>query len=245
MNSNICIIIPTYNEALRLPISVYNNFLDANQSVFLLFVNDGSNDKTLDLLSTNFSQKANSKVLNLATNIGKANAVREGMLYALKNIDAQYYGYLDADLSTPLEEMVFLKNEIESNPDLIMVFGSRILKIGSEIKRKTYRHVIGRIIATLISTQLGLAIYDTQCGAKLFKASIISTLFENPFMSKWLFDVEIFNRLLQQFTMQEVSLKIKEVPLNKWIDVDGSKLGMKELFTIPIDLLKITWIYKK
>ena len=245
MNKIICVIIPAYNEEKRLQIDSFQTFATQNSSVHLLLVNDGSTDQTAITISQITAICSNVSLLDLPTNKGKGNAVKEGMCYAIKNIPARYYAYLDADLSTPFTELFLLQNELEKDEKLLMVFGSRIMKMGSKISRKAYRHYLGRVVATFISLQLGLAIYDTQCGAKMFKATIVNSLFDKPFISQWLFDVEIFNRLLILYPKIEVQQKIKEIALNTWEDVDGSKIGVLDTIRTPIDLFKIAIYYAK
>ena len=102
---NLCIVIPCYNEANRIPLSDFDKFLKSNLDATLYFVNDGSSDKTQELL-LNFKEKhsSNIEVIQLFKNLGKGNAVRQGMQQALKNKDHDVFAFLDADLSTSLEE---------------------------------------------------------------------------------------------------------------------------------------------
>lgn len=234
--SSICIIIPCYNEANRLPVLEFEKFIYEN-NIHFCFVNDGSRDTTIEVLHTlrnRFVDKIT--VIDLAQNKGKANAVRQGVLTMKNRFD--YVGYFDADLATPLNEVNNLLNEFERNATLKLVFGSRILTLNSTIQRKAYRHYFGRIIATCISLILQLPIYDTQCGAKLFRNEVLATCFEQDFVSKWLFDVEIFKRLKTEY-QSETKNMIKEQPLQKWTDVGESKITLWDMTKVPLELLKI------
>ena len=189
MNSNFCLIIPAYNEEKRLNIDQFLSFLTQNKHAALLFVNDGSIDNTALVLNKikalNPDQVA---ILSLKNNVGKAESVRQGYLFALKK-NFSFIGFFDADLSTPLNESLRMLESFNQNSQIEYVFGSRIARMGSNINRKGYRHYLGRIIATFIDTYLRLSVYDTQCGAKLMRKELATVIFEQPFVSKWLFDV--------------------------------------------------------
>ena len=136
-------------------------------------------------------------VLSLPQNQGKAEAVRRGVLTAIES-QPDYVGFWDADLATPLRAIPQFVDLAESRPDLEMIMGSRVKLLGRNIERRRSRHYLGRVFATAVSTILGLDVYDTQCGAKLFRATpFIGALFQQPFLSRWIFDVEIIARLIQ------------------------------------------------
>jgi glycosyltransferase involved in cell wall biosynthesis len=239
----LCIVIPCYNEANRLKIDEFTFFLNTHKEVLICFVNDGSTDNT-DFVIKQFNSTfyANSKLLSLKNNQGKAEAVRQGILFSNKNYSFKKVAYLDADLSTSLEECYRISELIKE--ETIFVFGSRISKIDTKIDRKMYRFFIGRVIATLISIQLELSVYDTQCGCKVFKNDITGAVFEEKFISKWLFDVEIFHRLNAIYGKQNMKKICKEEPLNAWIDTDNSKIKMTYFFKLWFDLLWIRNKYK-
>ena len=99
--------------------------------------------------------------------------------------DPDYIGYWDADLETPLEAIPALCELLDARPDLEIVFGARVRLLGRAIARSALRHYLGRMFATAASMVLGLAVYDTQCGAKLFRASpAIRALFQEPFLTR-------------------------------------------------------------
>lgn len=237
-------IIPCYNEAKRLDIGQYSTSLFSFPTLRILFVNDGSSDDTISLL-LNLREKfpRQVEVLSLKENKGKANAVRAGMYYEFeKDDDFDCIGYLDADLATSIEEGMSISKRLLKNSKTGFAFGSRISKVGSHIDRKPFRHIIGRIIATLISNILRLRVYDTQCGAKLFTKKTAQTAFMEPFISKWLFDVEIFARLLCA-DPKHSEQRMLEIPLDNWIDKDGSKVKITYIFSLFFDLYKIRMKY--
>ena len=240
----LCIIVPCYNEANRFPQEQFRQFLSKHPAVELILVDDGSTDNTLTLLSAlsaDFPQQV--ETLGLLKNKGKAGAVQAGMQLALKKTQCDRLAYLDADLSTSLEECTLLAEKI--NAETSFVFGSRILKTDNRIERKWYRFLIGRVIATVISKMLGISVYDTQCGCKIFDRKLISVSFDAPFSSRWLFDVEIFFRLINALGKKEMVAQAKEVPLDQWLDTEDSRVKFSYMFQLWLDLAIIYRRYKQ
>ena len=235
----ITIVIPCYNEAHRLDTSAYAAFLQAAPGVHLVFVNDGSTDSTSARLAE-IEQSAPGRVelIELPVNQGKGEAVRSGILAGLEN-SPRWLGYWDADLATPLEEVCMFAELAQTQPHIRLLCGSRILRMGANIRRHWYRHYPGRIIATCISLLLGLEVYDTQCGAKLIEPELAAEIFAEPFSSKWLFDVELIARIITLAGKQEAKRIIYEYPLSRWTDIGESKISLAYLPRIPIDLLRI------
>ena len=236
------LVVPCYNEANRLPLGQYTHFLSHSDGVKLLFVNDGSSDNTateLQKLQKQFPEKI--EVLDLKKNLGKAEAVREGVHHLISS-QTEKIGYLDADLSTSLEECVSLAQQVD--PSIPFVFGSRILKIDNRIERKWYRFLIGRILATVISKMLRIKVYDTQCGCKIFTHGTAQSLFQERFLSKWLFDVELFFRMIALVGRPQLCQKVKEIPLQSWIDTEDSRVQFSYAFVLWLDLIKIYRHYR-
>ena len=209
----------------------------------ICFVNDGSTDKTAEMiqeLKKIFPTKV--FLISLKKNQGKAIAVFTGFNFIIKNHDCEKIAYLDADLATSLEECNRISKYLTGK--IHMAFGSRILKLDNNIQRKWYRFFIGRIIATLISKILKTSIYDSQCGCKVFNKKLASKVFNKQFISKWLFDVEIFFRLIKIYGNNEIKNYIKEIPLNEWIDTPDSRVSPWYFFKLWTDLYKISKKYK-
>jgi len=235
---NTCIVVPCYNESKNFAIEEYGRFLDTASASFICFVNDGSTDNTLAILESIKQKYPNqTEILSLAKNSGKAEAVRHGVVHCINTYEFRYIAYLDADLSVSLTECAGLTAYL--NNDIIFAFGSRIMRIGSTIERKTSRFLIGRIIATLISRMLDLKVYDTQCGCKVFTKEIAERLFSKHFISKWLFDVELFFRFLNIYEKNIALTKMLEVPLIQWIDRGDSKVKLTYFFKLWLDLYRI------
>lgn len=243
INPSLTIVIPCYNEAEKLRIFEYQDFIANNRDVLICFVNDGSSDTTLNVLESLKNQfNDNIAIVNLIQNSGKAEAVRQGMLFCNASFNVKQIAYIDADLSTSLSECKMLTTYITD--EIHFVFGSRILKVGSQIERNYFRFLVGRLIATFISNILKLKVYDTQCGCKIFTRALSEKLFKDAFISKWLFDVELFQRIILLYGRKEAKEKILEVPLKKWIEYGKSKVKMTYFFKLWIDLYKINKAYK-
>lgn len=210
--------------------------MEANPCTFY-FVNDGSTDSTLHLmreLEAGYPSKV--EILDLPENRGKAEAVRQGILSALATDRFHYIGYLDADLATPLEEIGFLLMNFDQ--DVTVVIGSRIKRLGAEVNRSLLRHYFGRIFATAASVYLGMGVYDSQCGAKIFESHVAKELFSRPFVSRWLFDLELLYRLKRK-AATGLSWNIIEVPLRTWTEKGDSKIKFPDLLKVPYELYRI------
>ena len=176
-------------------------------------------------------------MLSLSENQGKAEAVRFGMNHGITK-GLPYLGFWDADLSTPLNEVQHFLHKLKRNPNLQAILGSRVRMLGTNIQRRALRHFVGRFYATLISIVLQLPIYDSQCGAKLFKVnSVFKRTMAKKFKSRWLFDVEMLARF--QILTSTTSIDIIEYPLNQWIDTSGSKVTFTEGLVSLFDLIRI------
>jgi dolichyl-phosphate beta-glucosyltransferase len=234
------IVVPCFNEERRIDESAFLRVVATDQ-IRLLFVDDGSTDDTGRVLAQMADASAAIEVFTLASNTGKAEAVRRGLLVAVRN-GASTVGYYDADLATPPLELVRLIETLRAHSELAGVLGSRVARLGSSIERNAWRHYLGRAYATLASMALGITVYDTQCGAKVFRvnATFVAAL-AVPFRSTWAFDVELLDRLLRG-TEHAPGLPVAafaELPLETWHDVSGSKLRLTPALAALVDLVPI------
>ena len=181
-------------------------------------------------------------LLPLDANHGKAEAVRRGVLEALKG-EVRFVGFWDADLATPLDEIPAFQRVLEARPELEIVMGARVRLLGRDIRRSALRHYLGRLSATWIALVLGLRVYDTQCGAKLFRnGPRLAALFREPFLATWLFDVEILARWIAQDAQTGgagARAALYEHPVVAWADVGGSKLRPGAYLRAALDLIRI------
>jgi dolichyl-phosphate beta-glucosyltransferase len=224
-------------------LDAFRQFLMRSVQTDILFIDDGSYDDTVTLLkglASEFPGKAS--VLGRPTNQGKAEAVRAGIVHALENFRPEIVGFWDADLATPLDLVPNLLAVLDANPNIEMVFGARVQLLGRRVERRALRHYLGRVFATAVSTMLRLAVYDTQCGAKLFRVTpVTAKIFGEPFLSRWVFDVEILARYLAAFghDVRRLEQAVYEYPLEVWTDIAGSKVHAGDFFTAFWDVYRI------
>jgi dolichyl-phosphate beta-glucosyltransferase len=236
----IVLIVPCFNETHRLRLESFFQAAKEMESLRLhfLFVDDGSNDGTFDFISKEISTHSEShscRLVRLEKNKGKGEAIRYAAQELQKmdwsrNLD--WFGYWDADLATPLNELPQFLKFLSLYDRVDAIWGSRVYRLGSDIRRSALRHYLGRGFATVVHHLLDVQAYDTQCGAKLFRKSLLEKIFLKPFISRWIFDIEILLRLRGSL--------IVEYPMKTWHDMPGSKLKIfREIFRVSLDILKI------
>jgi dolichyl-phosphate beta-glucosyltransferase len=250
---NTSIIVPCYNEGRRLDVDEFRSFANNNSRISFIFVNDGSTDNTDELIDSikSFNHKKG-KCLTFYENRGKAEAVRCGVLKAIET-GAKNIGYWDADLSTPLEFIYRMIDKINQN--VTFVLGSRVQMLGYHIERLPLRHYTGRFFATMASIILDLPVYDTQCGAKVFRNNFeIQKAFSHPFTVNWSFDVELIGRLKiikRAFDLKPLTESAVEYPLKRWIHHCDSKVraidlvvGIEELLSLNRSFRNLSYVSK-
>ncbi len=251
------LVVPCYNEAKRFQQQRFAEALRAYPGLGLLFVNDGSRDGTDHVLQNFVNQHSKQSALyTLSVNQGKAEAVRLGFKRCFSpdftapwsRSSLEFLGYWDADLATPFCEFPRFLETFTHHPRLWLVMGARVNLLGRSIERHVHRHYLGRVFATAASIVLGLPVYDTQCGAKVFRFTpAIASLFERPFISGWIFDVELLARL--RVVLQKDQLRphdtIYELPLLKWQDIAGSKIRPRDFFKAFLSLMRIAKLYPR
>jgi dolichyl-phosphate beta-glucosyltransferase len=246
--SAVRLVVPCFDEAHRLDVAAFRAGLAAAPGLAFTFVDDGSTDGTRALLEP-LAREAPDRVeiVALPVNVGKGEAVRAGVRAALGHAP-DFVGWWDADLATPLDEVARLEAALAARPTAWMAMGARVQRLGSEIRRRALRHYAGRFVATCISRGLGLRAYDTQCGAKLFRATATPAgLFDAPFVTRWLFDVEVLARLLRRHRDglgAAVDALVVEVPLLRWSDVPGSKVRPTDFFRALLGVRRIRRHYR-
>lgn len=235
----VVVVIPCYDEAARFVPGGFDGLFDL-EGLGAVFVDDGSTDGTGERIDAVMARHPGRVVsLRHSQNRGKAAAVRTGLVHAI-DAGASWVGYLDADLSTPVSEWVRLMTLRAAGIDAVLA--SRVRLLGRDVERRPERHVIGRVFATWASALVGLGVYDTQCGAKLFRVTpTLGQALALPFRTRWLFDVELLARLLypDPGAVAVDREAFVEMPLRTWRDVAGSSLGIRSTGTVAQDVLHL------
>ena len=244
----VALVVPCFDEERCLDVEAFLGARLEGRELELVFVDDGSTDGTRRVLEEIRAQRAGpTTIVDQHPNAGKAAAVRRGVLDALeRRPDA--VGFWDADLATPFSELPAFVDVLEQRPEVDIVVGSRVKLMGRHIERRAWRHYLGRMFATAASLALELPVYDTQCGAKLFRVTpAVGRVFEAPFLARWVFDVELLARLLAAHPggPDEAERSIYELPLGQWADVHGSKVKAADFVKAAVDLAVIRVRYPR
>jgi dolichyl-phosphate beta-glucosyltransferase len=235
---NVLFVIPCYNEAARLDPAPFRAWIEAHPGDRFLFVDDGSTDHTAEVLAT-----LPGEVLRLPRNVGKSEAVRAGLRHG-SGMGAELIAVFDADLSAPLEAVEEMRARMIARPELLLVMGARVAMLGYDVRRASLRHYGGRLFATATSMALGLPVYDTQCGAKLWRVGPhLLPLLERPFLGRWTYDVELIARLMDGVPAG-APVPIEEVPLRRWHHEEGSKVRAVDLGRALVDLVRVRWRHR-
>jgi len=230
------VIIPAYNEQERLAphLSHVLAYLHERFLAFeLIVVDDGSTDQTAKIVTSAFHGEARARLISYQPNRGKGYAVRTGVLASR----GEQIVFLDADLSTPIEE---IPRALELLEEVDIVIGSRDLP-GADIRvpQPLYRRLASEIFKWIRYVMIGLwHISDTQCGFKVYRGRAARQLFALAQVDRFLFDVEIL------YLAERAGLRIREIPV-RWTDAVGSKVRFWEgLLQIMRDLWRIRQLHR-
>ena len=236
MNYDLSVIIPAYNERERLSPHLGHvlAYLRAHYPAFeLIVVDDGSADETAEMARAALAGEPRAQVITYRPNRGKGYAVRAGVLVS----HGARVVFLDADLSTPVEEIPRALALLEKSE---VVIGSRALPESDiRVRPPLYRRLASMIFDTVKHLMVGLwDITDTQCGFKAYHGPIARQLFALSKVDRFMFDVEIL------YLAERAGLRIQEMPV-RWADAPGSKVRFWEgLFHMVRDLWRIRLLHR-
>lgn len=234
-SSSVSIVVPAYNEERRLPQSIrdirafFNRF---GSSVEVLIVIEKSTDKTVEKATEAAGGDPLIRIIANDVQRGKGFAVKTGMLQAKGDI----VFFMDADLSTPLTEVINFLGVFASDPDTAVLIGSRAEAKSQVIKKQSwFRRNLGRGFNRFVQIFGVRGIKDTQCGFKAFRKVAVQPVFSRQKYNGFSFDVEIL------ILAQELGYAIKTVPV-KWVNSPDSKV---RIWIDPLlmlrDLIKVRW----
>ncbi len=229
----IAVVVPCYNEKTRLNHVPFIEFLEKNLEYYFYFVDDGSTDGTYSELIHNFDGIDRCSVLQTKINLGKGEAIRFAIQQITPNT-IDYISFIDGDLEIPLDQLNKLHQRLKDFPDAVAAISVRSsrnvqpLRIVRNIGSKGVKFISSYIL------RLKIPIVDTQCGCKMFSTLVIN-IFESPFISSWLFDIEHILRIRDCYDptgkfIEQVELKsLNVVEEKKNYDVRGIKRLVTEL----------------
>ena len=244
------IIVPAYNEEKRLPntLKEIDKYLlkqtypstgssaEAHSKPSgpggyeILVVNDGSKDRTAEVVKEQFSDIKNLRIIDNKENHGKGYVVRQGMLEA----KGEYRIFTDADNSTSIDQIEKMWPQFKAGYDVVI--GSRDIK-GAEIAapQPWWRIILGNIFNLFVQIISGLrGIWDTQCGFKGFTAKAAKDIFSKAKINRFAFDVEVLT------IAKKMGYKIKEIPI-VWINDPESTVGFKSMVKMLLEVFQIRW----
>jgi dolichyl-phosphate beta-glucosyltransferase len=235
MNSStpeLSIIIPSYNEELRLPATLESiaaflpNFSGETE---ILVVDDGSKDRTAAVAESFRDKLPNLRVVSNGQNRGKGYSVRHGMQEAR----GQAVLFTDADLSAPIEEAPKLLDALKTYD---VAIGSRALDRSLiSVHESHFREFAGIVFNTIVRVILRLPFVDTQCGFKAFRREKCQIIFEQQRIERFGFDPELL------YLARHHGLRTVEIPI-RWAHSPATKVNMlRDSIQMFLDIFTIRW----
>lgn len=233
--TGLVLVVPCFREADRWDVAYWEQVL-ALADIGWVFVDDGSPDGTAARLE-GLARDHGVETLLLPRNVGKAEAVRAGMRWALDHrTSARMVGFMDADGAFPPHEVARLR-DVVARTDIEAfdaVWASRVALAGRRIERRAARHYVGRVVATYLFHDGVGPPYDSQCGWKAFRPSpALRSALEAPFLTRWLFEVELIARWPEA---AGAALRVREEPVEAWRDIAGSRITRREVVRLTREL---------
>jgi dolichyl-phosphate beta-glucosyltransferase len=226
------VIIPAYNEEKRIGntlLSIDHYLSKQDYSYEIIVVNDGSTDKTAQIVRIFTNLVKNLKLIDNQENHGKGWVVRQGMLAA----QGKYRIYVDADNAISIDQIEGFWPYLKQGYDLVI--GSIEVK-GAKVEERAawYRRLLGKWSKYLIRLLTIWEIHDSQRAFKLFPAKVAEEIFSRQTIERWGFDFEIL------VIAKKLGYKIKELPVT-WINPGESKVTLKSYWRTLKELLKVKW----
>lgn len=233
------VVIPAYNERLRLPRMLEELVAGAGgeglPATEFVVSDDGSAPDHAAAHAVAVERAAAAlaggphriRLVTAPRNAGKGAAIRRG--WANADPAARWLGFVDADGAVPGREFWRLAARVSREGDRFdTLAGSRIRMAGRQIERSLFRHLQGRVFATMTEQLFRLGFYDTQCGVKLVRADVLRPFLALLGEDRWLLDLEVL------YWVKRAGGRCVEEPID-WADPGGSKV------VFLVDPLKMFW----
>lgn len=221
------IVVPSFNEAARLPalLESLERYVDP-ATTELLIVDDGSTDGTVPVARDRGAWAPHLRILEHASNRGKGAAVRTGVMRARGELIA----FVDADNATDLAALAPMCDAIQGHVGA--VFGSRHAPGAHVADSPPIRGLMGRVFNHVVKLAAGTSISDTQCGAKVFRASAARLVFAASAVDGFAFDVEVLRRLM------DLGVGVIEYPV-RWTYISGTKIRPLTPLSMLFDIVRL------
>jgi dolichyl-phosphate beta-glucosyltransferase len=226
------IVIPSYNEELRLPVTlaqIASYLRVSGRSAEVIVVDDGSKDRTSAVAESFHKEIPLLRVISNGENRGKGYSVRHGMQEARGRIVL----FTDADLSAPIEEAEKLLPAMENND---VAIGSRAIDRSLiSVHQSPFREFAGIVFNTVVRIILRLPFVDTQCGFKAFRRESCKIIFEQQTIERFGFDPELL------YLARHHGLRAVEIPV-RWAHSPATKVSMlRDSLQMFADVFIISW----
>lgn len=236
MKPYLSVIIPSYNEAKRIPLTLLDidkHLSTADYSYEILVVNDGSKDNTAEVVKKMAATIKNLKCIDNEVNKGKGGVVRQGMLLAQGKIRL----FTDADNSTSIDHfdamIPYFSGEGGERYDAVIC--SRAHRESRlDPPEPVYRQIPGKVGNLVIQALVLPGLWDTQCGFKAFTQEAAEKVFRLSKISGWGFDIEILT------LAKKLGFKIKEIPVH-WVNDPFSHVKPSAYLKVLLETFKIRW----
>lgn len=243
-SKSIALVVPYFDELKRFDFQKLVELSVRGRDLLDIYlVDDGSRDSLSSLIAEAIKRNSLENVFQLISrdNLGKANAIRLGFnSIAVSGRKYSYFGFTDADFSTPPAEVVRVAKFVLANRENF-VYGARISTGRNLIQTSKFRSTQGIFFTLIVRLILNAPFKDSQCGLKFLRITKeIEEIFSTPFVNRWLLDLEIMCRV-----MSKGEIHVTELVLQEWTHFEESKTGIKDIPKVVSSLIRLRYKYGK
>jgi len=233
------LIVPAYNEADRLPVTIkriQEHRRSWNFPVEVIIVVEPSEDRTLAFVENAVKAWPDLKLLTHHEKHGKGFAVRSG----INRARGDFIFFTDADLSTPLEDLDRALALFMRDRSIDLIVGNRMHPESQILQRQNLaRELMGKIFNRIVQTLTGLRIRDTQCGFKGFRQRAAKEIFGRQRIDGFSFDVEVL------LLARAMGFNTVEVPVH-WTNSPASRVHpVRDSARMFVDVIRALRLVKR